>query len=1057
MSATVIHAVRSVIILSFMTISLFAQGTTGSILGTVYDQSRAVLPGVTVVALSPDTGERREAISDEQGRYLIAQLRIGRYRVEAQLPGFQTSAREVILTLEGDAVVNFTMVVGTEQTEITITSEAPLVETSSSSIKGLVDEQQIRDLPLNGRSFTQLATIQTGVIVNYNQVSSQIGNEGTKISIAGARSTNTSFLLDGTEIRNQRSTTPGSLAGVLLGVDTVQEFRVVAGVASAEYGALTGGVVNAVTRSGSNEFHGTVFEFLRNSALDARNFFDRDPSRPLERSDPPSFKRNQYGFTFGGPLQRDKLFFFGSFEGLNDRLTTTSTAFVPSMNARQGIFSTGRVTPSPVTKPIVDTYPLPNGRVFGDTAEYIFTSPKKTDEYYYLIKLDWQVTQNDVISGRYIMDDTKRQIFANLDLGIEDSKTRSQYALLEWKRVISPRLVNEARISLNRPFNVQNQVFLKEFPSVMHFNPLSFNFSGKPRYGRIEISSLTALGFSVTSMQKNVPNRFQYIDNLSYTTGPHSIKMGVNIQRLHLNIDGPFFVPGTYTFRTVQDLVSGATPFTFLGTISGSVFRGMRQTLLGFYLQDDWRVQQNMTLNLGIRYEPYTLPTEVAGRLSEIRDAKNPKMTLGNPLFTKNPSFKNFSPRLGVAWDPFKNGKTSIRAGYGLFLELVNWPHYFAASTQNAPFSIRVLLVNPPFPRFQSALPSDTSSIVTSPHTFSNSIRQGGLHQYQFSIQQQLLEDLVVQIAYVGSRGFRLVHHVDQNTAVPQTDPQGKYPFWPATARRRFPQFGQIRDFEWDSSSWYNSLGLSIRKRFSKGYAVQGSYTFGKSIDNASATTVFDGGGTPNGSSLFPEDVSVDKGLSAYDVRNRLVLNGSWDLPFGRGRAVGGAWSGVLQQIFGGWTLNGIMTASDGSRSNLLLPFNHSRSQQTTDIPDRPNLIAGGDNNPVLADGRDPNRYFDPFQFELGPAGYLTNLARNTLENPGVLTIDFSIFKNFYFDEERYLQFRAEGFNIANRANFSAPNATVFSSATQRNPNVGRITSTVTTSRQIQFALKIYF
>lgn len=1061
--------VLSLVAASF-SLAALAQGTNGSIFGTVYDQSQAILPGVTVTATDRDTGQKRQVITDDQGRFTMAQMKIGHYTVEAELAGFQKGTREITLTLEGDAVVNFTMRIGAAQTEITVTSEAPLVETASSAVRSLVDQQQIRDLPLNGRSFSDLATIQTGVLVNYNQTNIQIGNEGTKINIAGTRSTQTAFQLDGTEIRNQMSTTPGSLAGVLLGVDTVQEFNVVTGVAGAEYGAFTGGVINAITRSGSNNLHGNIFEFLRNSALDARNFFDRNPVNPLQRSNPPPFRRNQFGFTLGGPVRKDKIFFFGSFEGLIDRLTTTEIQQVPSLNARQGIFAAGgNATPSLISKPIVDQYPLPNGRIFGDAAEYVFPNPRVINEYYYVAKLDWQVSEKDSIAGRYTIDDATRTQFlgatGGFDQVIDDSKSRAQYFLLEWKRIASSQMVNEARFSFNRPYNGDNPVFTKPFPAVMQFNPLSFTFTGKPWYGLVAVAggAVNSLGFLPVFGRESAPNRFQYIDNLSYTTGAHSVKMGVNIHRIQLNVRSPIFMAGQYQFASVRDLVTAATPQLFLGTITGSTPRGYRQILGGLYVQDDWRMRPNLTLNLGLRYEPASRPNEVEGRLSTFRRPSDQFMTVGNPLYTVNPTLQNFAPRMGFAWDPFKDGKTSVRGGYGLFYELVQQVHYFVASQVNAPFAIRVLrsapFDPPPFPNPQIGLPDDRSKIITSPQApISDEIKQGGVHQYQLSIQRELMQELVVQVAYIGSKGFNLGHLVDRNTALPQRDASGVYPFWPVGAPRRNASFTQMRDYAWDAGSRYNALGITAKKRHSRGYSFQASYTYGKSIDDHSATSVFDSTSAPNGATVFPDDVTFDRGLSAFDVRSRLVINGSWDLPFGRGRSMGSGWSGPLQQIAGGWTLNGILTASDGNRTNILLPFNQSRSGQTTDVPDRPNLISGGNNNPVLASGRDPNLYFNPLQFELGPPGYLGNLGRNTLENPGILAVDFSIFKNFTFNEERYLQFRAEMFNIANRANFHEPASLApFVNATQRNPTVGRIVQTTTSARQIQFALKFYF
>jgi hypothetical protein len=642
--------------------------------------------------------------------------------------------------------------------------------------------------------------------------------------------------------------------------------------------------------------------------------------------------------------------------------------------------------------------------------------------------------------------------------------------MAQWNRIISTKLVNEAKISFNRSPIVTDPVFdeSKCCPEIMRFNPNITTRGGQPRSGEIFAGGgINLLGINQRAGRVNFQNRFQYIDNLSYASGAHSLKMGFNIHRIQVNYEASSFAAGGYTFLSIRDLVSNATPFQFSGTLSGAIMRGMRHTLVQLYLQDDWRVRPNLNLNVGLRYEPYRIPREVAGRISTTRRNTDTFLTVGNPLFEGNPSWGNFAPRFGFAWDPFGDGKTSIRSGYGLFFDLLQPVHYTGHSATNLPFSQFIVRRNPPFPDPREGLIlEDPDSLVTGPTVFSNQVVQSSLHQFQISLQRELGQSFMVQVDYRGSRGFNLGHIADANYAIPTRDEQGIFPYWPQDVERPNPSFTQLRDRFWDAHSWYNALGLTVSKRFSRGWSLQGSYTFGKSIDEASSTGVVDTGGTPNGATHFPFDISYDRGLSGFDVRNRFVLTGSLDLPLGRGQALGANWGGALQTILGGWSINGILTAADGNHGTVQLSGNNSRSQANdgiSSVADRPNLIPGGNNNPVLADGRDPSNYFDASQFEVGPPGYLGNLARGTIENPGLVTMDFSIFKDVNIDEERYIQFRAEFFNLFNRANFSqvgfrfSGSAVLFNRNLKPIPGATRITSTSSTARQLQFALKLYF
>ena len=1046
---------------------LLAQGTTVSMLGTVYDQSQAVLPGVTVTATKTSDGQVRTGVTDDEGRYVMAQMRIGTYGVEVELPGFQTTVQEVILGLGGNTVTNFTLSVGVADTQVVVTSEAALVNTTGSSVRNLVSTRQIRDLPLAGRSFTDLVALESGVTLDYLTGTTQIGLEGNKISISGSRLRQSLFTLDGTDMRNSKGSTPGSLSGGQLGVDTVEQFTVITSVANAEYGVFSGGVISAVTKSGTNEFHGSVFEYHRNSALDARNFFDRDPDNPLERSDPPGFKLNQYGFTLGGPIQQDKIFFFGSFEGLNTRQAGTTTSVVPSLDARNGFIpDIGQLVLSPNTAPILNAYPEPNSTVRSDGgADYIFAAPTKIDQQYYIGKVDWQINDADSISGRYIFDNADRERPQNIDVVFNVANTRSQYYLVEWKRVVSPTVINEARVSMNRFILNNTYEDRKPLPDIMLWNPAITKFDGTPWKGTVRSSVVSQLGFSSTRAQLHVLNHFQYVDNLTITRGAHSLKTGFNIHRYQLNNTAGGFGNGGYTFNSLADLIEENTPDTFTGTLTPLKGRGMRETIFGFYFQDDWRAGPNVTVNLGVRYEPASLVTEVAGRLGTLRNAVGTTfdsfITAGNPLYNDNPTWSNFAPRVGFAWDLFGDGKTSLRAGYGLFYELMQPLHYWSSIHNNPPEIVGITVNDPIFPdvvssQLESGEPLffRDGDIVTmnidnvAPWAVSDVVEQAGVHQWNLSIDRELMTDLVVNVKYTGSHGYNLGHLLDRNTAVPETDANGVFPFYPADSERRNPSWARVRDTAWDASSWYHSVGVNVDKRFSRGYSLKGSYTFGKSMDNGSATSVGESRSNPNGMATIYEDIDFDKGTSDFSVRQRMTMTGSWELPFASNNP-----------ILGGWVLNGILTAAEGSRETIAQSSrrNNSRSRQVPDSPDRVSIAPGADNNPVLSDGRDPNLYYDPLVFITGPAGYYGNLGRNTIIVPGVLAMDLSIQKNFTITEATTFQFRAEMFNIANRANFRSPSTAVFTSSGRRSSTAGRITATTTTSRQYQFALKILF
>lgn len=1034
------------------TSGLQAQVTSGAISGIAKDETGAVMPGVSVTATQVETGLLRTVVSDDQGRYKIPELPVGEYTVQAELSGFQTTVRSGIkLTIGREAVVDLALKVGEISDKLVVTGDAPLVETTQATLASLVDDKKIRDLPLNGRDIAQLAFLNEGVIQARNTGgNTQSGNQGVKVSIAGTRQHQTAFLVDGTDIRGNWSTTPAGASGLMLGVETIREFKVVTGAFSSEYGRFSGGVITAVTKSGTNEIHGSAFEFLRNSAMDARNFFDRIPN-------PPPFKRNQFGANLGGPIIKNRSFFFGSYEAFRERLTTTSTARVPTALARQGILPTGgNVTVNPRVTPYLAMYPLPNGQDRGDgTADYIFGINRPVNEDYFAIKVDHQISDNDSLFVRYTYDNSDSAASAIGPTGT-GREYLTQYLTISEKKIFSPSLINDFRFGFTRNKNLELTV--EQFA----VSPSLFFGTNVPYMGTISAAPLTGIGSGAG--RQVWPNLFQYLDDVSYTRGAHSLKMGVAVSRFQTNEASETRAYGAYTFLSFRDFLLGNAR-TFDGFNTPRHIAGLRQSLFGFFLQDDYRFRPNLTVNLGIRYEFITSPTEVAGRLANVDSLTQTTARVGNPFF-KNPSLKNFAPRVGFAWDPKGNGKTSVRGGFGVFFDQVLPYVYDLAGAGNPPWRSRITIQPPDVPTFPNPYERGLSG-------FNNALlvilppNQPYIMQYSLNLQQEILPQTVLLLGYQGSRGVHLPRYTDGNQALGQLQPDGRKFFLPVCATgqtvgcatRRNTAFGQMRTDVFDASSFYNSLRVSLNRRFNQGMQFQVSYNFSKAVDDSSNAGIWDGAGQTVGAfSLDPDNAQRDRGLSSWDIRHYFVANFTYDIPFGKNM------TGFARQLLGDWEINGIVTASSGAALNLIQgSFDQARSQQF-EVSQRPDLRAGANNNPVLRDGRDPNKYFDPNAFAVAPLGYFGNLARNTLIGPGVATFDFVVKKTFAIDEARRIQFRSEFFNLFNRANFGTPGQSVFSAPPNAaNPNgvvlstAGQITSTSTTSRQIQFGLRFEF
>ncbi|MEE8461643.1 MAG: TonB-dependent receptor, partial [Acidobacteriota bacterium] len=1117
-----------------------AQTTSGTIRGVVADETGGILPGVEVTVTNLDTGASRLAISDDEGRYQVPELPPGNYEVSAALTGFTTAVRSgIAITVNRQARVDLTLSVGEITERVVVTGEAPQVDTTSSTIVGLVDAAKIADLPLNGRSFTDLATLQMGVMKLTTGASNSASGFGAKITVSGARPSANSFLLDGNFVNDTLNNTPGGATGLFLGVETLREFSVLTNTFSAEYGQSMGAIINAVTKSGTNEVHGSVFFFHRNDNLDARNFFD-----PGE--DPPEFRRNQFGFTLGGPIVPNKTFIFGGYEGLRENLGKSLVFGTLTEEAKQGLFPVsdpGAPNPCqtiqdslftgftatfdaalnrcqiPLGGPaipggpdVTDWYrflPPANSPVLRDPAngigEGIVGRNRTPDQDNFVIKVDHNFSDSDSFFVRYTFDDaTVQNELINFSTGFV---TRNQYLTLEEKHIFSPTLLNVARVGYNRSALLELDFPLgAQIPEELQLVPT--NRSALPEFQSGLLGTWTPpgtgagafvapIGGSTVTPRIYRTNLFEYSDTLTWTSGRHSVKLGANLKRVQANMISPQRTFGSFQFGSggIFDYLTGAprNSLSFI-TADSNVQRGIRFWTMGFFVQDDFQVRSNLTLNLGLRYEPSTEHTEVNNKLGTLKDIRTQTASEAVDAIFRNPTKNNFAPRIGFAWDPFGDGKTSVRAGFGIFYNIQMAEIDRISATSNPPFTTITTVSSLPFPYdFDACCATASAASRTSLELIDFEAPQSYAMQWNLNVQRELVADTTLTVGYVGSRGVDLFRVYQWNSADPvlasqcdatggvtcvNPDPGRSLFYFPAfgdrpdnsflfgrtcppggpgffRCPRLNPNFDAVIQRSGGADSYYNSLQFSLNKRFSQGFQIQATYNWSHSIDTSSKQIRGPGESQQTASTQNSFDTPAEKGHSNFDVRHNLTLNYTVDLP-------GQNMAGAAGHVLGGWQLGGIITIASGVPQTIVLGYDNCRclngeifGVSTTD--NRPDLISGGDTNPVLSDGREPVKYFDSAQFVPAPSGFYGQVGRNTLRIPGVNQFDLSFIKNTGIGEQASLQFRAEFFNIFNRANFASPATRLFFGAGRPNGGAGRISATNTTSRQIQLALKIVF
>jgi len=839
-----------------------------------------------------------------------------------------------------------------------------------------------------------------------------------------------SYLMDGANMRGFAGVASVTAADSTLGVETIREFRVVTNAFSADYGRVMGGVVTIATKSGTNELHGSAFEFFRNSRMDARNFFDG--------GEPPPFTRHQYGGAAGGHIVRNRVFFFGGYERLQEDLGLTIITAVPTADVRAG-------TVNPAVRPYLDLYPLPNGPSLGPgIGQYTSEFTRTTRENFMQGRIDVQLSDKDVLFARHTYDRT-HQVFPVIGaigttlfpqfftIGSSDN----QLFTVEENRTFSAHLFNSARFSMSDLGYVQD-------PGYTLADPLPF-FKGVPVMGTIDVGGLSRLGTDPTSPVTQPMQYWTWSDDLTSVKGKHALKSGVLVEHGYSDRVSSLNNRGNYTFANLAQFFAG-TPSRFQGVAPTAVLNRQRSsTLFGFYLQDDYRVTPSLTLNLGARYEFYTIPKEKNGRDAYLPDLLTSTDTvIGGPFL--NPSFKNIAPRVGFAWDLTGDGRTAVRGGSGLYYDTDNpFNSSLGISAFTPPFAPAVTISGPgiPFP-----VPSFAdSSAARTLRTIDYHVKQPKGWTYNVNLQRELVAKWAVMIGYAGSHGYNLIQTYEGNPVVPTVQANGTL-FFPAGAPRRNPAWSSIDYRASSGHSTYNALQSTLMKRFSGGHQVQVSYTLSRAMDNNDSQLPPD----TQSSSIYPPnpyDLESEWSVASFDAPQVFVANGSWQLPAFRNHAV-----------LSGWQLNAIVSLRSGYPfSPSLVTPNWSRSGNIQGLAeDRPNVKPGTDPKRIITGN--PNGWFDTSAFELQPQGTLGNTPRNFLRGPGFANTDLSLVKNQTLIGGTRLQLRLEVFNVLNRANFTVPTRAVFAAAVQNEaplPSAGKVTRTVNSSRQVQLGVKVLF